>query len=106
MRVLHHNVYKTPLGRANALVPSASSCLTDRSLTGPGGARGDRMAALPRSTTHLLALSFAALLLIFPTIADAMPLAGGPPLPPLPGDDTGGDDLEIKGATLFGRENN
>ena len=60
------------------------------------------MTALPRSTantpvcstTCLLALTFAALLLMIPTNAHA--LAGGPPAPPpppLPGDDTGGDDL-------------
>ena len=56
------------------------------------------MTALPRSTartplrstTHLFALAFAALLLIIPAIANAAPPI---PPPPLPGDDTGGDDL-------------
>ena len=56
------------------------------------------MTALPRSTTNaplrsttnLLALAVAALSLIVPAIADAVPPQ---PLPPLPGEDAGGDDL-------------
>jgi type IV pilus assembly protein PilY1 len=51
------------------------------------------MIALPRTTTNVLALAAAALLLIIPTIADAMPVIGDPPPAPLPGDDAGGDDL-------------
>jgi hypothetical protein len=110
MRVLHHNVCRTPLGKANAFLPAASSCAMGRLLTGLDGARGERMTALPHSTasanerstknarwlstTNLLALTLAALLLIAPETANA--LAGGPapqPPPPLPEDDAGGDDL-------------
>ena len=52
MRVLHHNVYRTPLGRANALHTQLLR-LGDlvESLTGPAGARGKRMIALPHWTT-------------------------------------------------------
>ena len=67
------------------------------------------MTALPRSTTNirrrlstsnLLALAFAALLVSFPTIAHAMPASGGPAPPPLPGDDAGGDDLFLLNAAV------
>ena len=68
------------------------------------------MTALPRSatsirlrsTTNFLALAFAALSLLYPAGADALPNpnGGGPAPPPLPEDDAGGDDLFLLQASV------
>jgi hypothetical protein len=94
MRVLHHNVCETFTGWADALVRISASREMGRLLTESDGARGESMTVRPRTTSHLLALVYAALILVCPTLVHAMPVGGGgPPAPPLPGDDTGGDDL-------------